>query len=265
MITLCTVTLDRLKDKFEAVLIESILEHCTLVNEVILANNDRGTDYREEWKEGKITFRRIGANEGLGGGPGEQHAFGLHIGIDNASNDLIYLCDPDVFFLSAADEFFYNVKNKYKLDVIGCSHHSATELCGKFFPWHGSVLMNKSKLPGKDWIKEDENILGCPGKWLTRKAGQSQKHLYPYPDGNFDTASALWLWAHQQNWSWMSFLTPDAHLYTTKFYRASTKISERFKLQKLIYHAVSGSIIPAVWEPYKATYDSFKKEKESEE
>ena len=251
MITLCTVTLDTL-NQYEKVLIESILQHCTMINEVIFADNSKNPDFYDEWEEGKIIFRRIGAQTTttvLAGG--DQHALGLHTGIDAANNDLIYLCDPDIFFINNVDEFFYNLKNKYALDAIGCSHHSATELSSTFFPWHGAILMNRTKLPTiPSWLNPK-----YPGKWLMAGLGTDEKELYPNPSGTFDTASALWLWAHLQNWKWLSFQTQDAHLYTTKFFRSNIKISEHFPLKKLIYHAVSGSITPSVWGTYKMIYE----------
>lgn len=257
MISICSVILDLTK-QYEEIFYESIIETTTLVSEVILIKNDAPSNFYEEWTKRGIKFKKYGNSEQAARFTcGDQHGLGLNIAIEKSINEIVYLCDPDLFFMSAADEFFYNLKQTYSLNAVGCSHHSATELAGTFFPWHGNVMIDKNNLPMDiDFLKEDLKI---PGRYLMSEAGVSHKKIYPNPNGNFDTASGLWLWAHKNNWKWLSFQSTDAHCYTTKFYRGNGNVKiNKLQIQKLIYHAVSGSIEKEKWEPYRAAYQEWK-------
>lgn len=257
MISLCSVVLNLTK-QYEEIFYESIVQTTKLISEVVLIKNDAPSNFYEEWTERGIKFKKYGNSElATGFVCGDQHGLGLNIAIEKTTNETVYLCDPDLFFMSAADEFFYNLKEKHGLHAVGCSHHSATELAGTFFPWHGNVMMNKKDLPpiDNDFLKEDVKL---PGKYLMANAGVSYKKIYPNPDGNFDTASGLWLWAHKNNWKWVSFQSIDAHCYVTKFSRGNVKFDMPHPTQKLIYHAVSGSIEREKWEPYRDAYLTWK-------
>lgn len=252
MISLCAVTLDKIKH-YEQIFIKSILDKTKLISEVVLVNNDLPTDTHEEWTEKGIKFKRFGNVEAVAGmACGDQHGIGLDFAITKASNQVVYLCDPDIFFISAADEFFYNLKTKHNLQAIGCSHHSATELCGTFFPWHGNIMFEKKDLPDKTWL---EGIIRI--SWLEGGVGSHAKHLFPNPTGNFDTASGMWLWANERNWRWLAFQTQNAHTYTNKYYRGNIKLTEKLKTQDLLHHAVSGSIEIEAWEPFSNTYQKY--------
>lgn len=261
MISICSVVLDLTK-KYEEIFYESIIQTTKLVSEVILIKNDAPCCFYKEWKERNIQFKEYGNSEQAGGfACGDQHGLGLNVAVEKATNETVYLCDPDLFFMSAADELFYELKKRYNLNAIGCSHHSATELAGTFFPWHGNIMMDKSDLPpmDNDFLKEDVKV---PGKYLMAGAGITYRDVYPNPTGNFDTASGLWLWAHENHWKWMSFQSIDTHCYVTKFCRSNVKMCERFPMQKIIHHAVSGSIEKEVWEPYAAVYQEWKNEEQ---
>ena len=81
----------------------------------------------------------------------------MHECIDKASQPYIFLCDPDIFFYTAVDEFYYNALQSLQLDIIGASHHSATEIAQGYFPWHGNLLVEKEKLVGLS--KEEKDFL----------------------------------------------------------------------------------------------------------
>lgn len=255
MISICSVLLTSIKH-YEEIFIESIVEKTKLVSEVIFAKNDSDESYYEEWEIRGIKFKKFGAKNHLlerhGNSCGNQHGLGLNFAISKTSNEYIYLCDPDIFFYSSADEFFYNLMKKYNLNIIGCSHHAATELSGTFFPWHGNLLVKKKDLPDDKWLANENP---AKGKFLIAGLGILHKNLYPNPNGNFDTASGLWLYSHQQNWRWISFQTNCVHVYTKLFFRGNVKINEKFGRDKLIYHAVSGSIEKEKWLPYKKAYE----------
>jgi hypothetical protein len=252
MISLCSVLLEKIKH-YEEIFIKSILSKTKLISEVIFINTDLSVNTYKEWTARGIKFKRYGNIEAVAGMPcGDQHGIGLNVAIEKATNDTVYLCDPDIFFISAVDEFFYDLKTRYDLQAIGCSHHSATELCGTFFPWHGNIMMAKKDLPDNTWLKGNLKV-----SWLEAGAGHHKKDLYPNPNGNFDTASAMWLLAHEKNWHWIAFQTHNAHLYTSKYYRGNAKIKEKLKPQELLYHAVSGAIEVEAWEPFLKTYNQY--------
>lgn len=276
MISICSVLLNSIKH-YEAIFLESILRKTKLVSEVILAQNDQENGY-EEWKERGITFKRIGSKDAamknFGKTYGHEHGLGLNFAIKQATNEIVYLVDPDVYFYSAAEEFFYNLMQKHQLNAIGCSHHSATELSHTFFPWHGNIMLKKSELPDDEWLKDEligmaeDNYAGLlrgsmnksllKGKFMFPALGYNLREQYPKPDGNFDTGSGLWLYAHQRNWKWLSFQTNCVHVYTKLYYRGNFKLTEKFGRDKLIHHAVSGSIEKEKWEPYYKSYQETK-------
>lgn len=252
MISICAVVLDSIKH-YEDIFLASILKKTSLVTEVILAKNDSGLSFYEEWEERGIKFKKFGNRDEFTKGAvcGQQHGYGLNNAIDRATNDLVLLSDPDIFFYSAVDDFYFQLMMKHGLNAVGCSHHSATELGQRFFPWHGNVLLKKSELPTSTWL---EGELEVKGKFLLPGAGYSQRATYPNPDGNFDTSSGLWLWSNEQNWKWLSFQTTCANVYSTVYYRTNAKIRTRFDFQNLIYHAVSGAISEDGWKNFELAY-----------
>lgn len=276
MISICSVVLNSIKH-YEEIFLESILRKTKIVSEVILAQNDREHGY-EEWHERGITFKRFGAKDAVmknfGKTYGHEHGLGLNFAIARATNETVYLVDPDVFFYSAADEFFYDLMQKYQLNAIGCSHHAATELSHTFFPWHGNIMLKKAELPNNEWLKEElmgmtaDNYIGpriirpnpemLKGKFMFPSLGYGFRSEYPKPEGNFDTGSGLWLYAHQRNWKWLSFQTNCVHVYTKMYCRGNFKLTEKFGRDKLIHHAVSGSIEKGKWEPYNKSYQETK-------
>lgn len=253
MISVCIVTLDKIKH-YEEKFISSLLNKTKLVTEVILAKNDSTLDYYETWQTKNVQFKKFGNMDSYTQNSvcGFQHGYGLNNAIDKATNDIVYLCDPDTFFYTDVDKFFYELMEKHNLQAIGCSHHSATELGQTFFPWHGNIMMRKKDLPTNEWMVEH---LEVKGKYLLPGLGTSHKHLYPNPNGNFDTSSGLWLWAYEQKWKWMAFQTTCVNIYNKAYYRCGNiKILERFPKDKLIYHAVSGAISESGWASYESAY-----------
>jgi hypothetical protein len=261
MISLCSVMLDHMQN-YRKIFIDSIVEKTKLISEVVFSNNSKLPGFYNTWdisRKGlpKITFKEYGTLNEDWLIPGDAHGLGLNISIENATNDYVYLCDPDIFFYSAVDEFFLNLKEKHNLQIVGVSHHSAIALCQTFFPWHGSMLINKKDLPNEEFLK---NELPVKGKYLMAGTGNPKwiiyKDHYPNPEGNWDTSSALYLHAAQNKWKWLAFQTVDAHNYTTQYFRSNVKIQEKFKKERLLHHAVSGAIQrEKIWENFKESYN----------
>jgi len=178
-------------------------------------------------------------------GQSVEHALALHECIKRASNEHVLLHDPDVFYYVPADDFFYRLMTKYDLNAIGVSHSGSTGRAFTYFPYLSNILLKKSELPNDDWLNGriiDDKRLLRKGKFLIRTRIPEFESIFPNPNGDFDTGSFLWLWSYQNNWKWLAFQTADARLYTTKYYRGSVKVKEKFGNQKLLYQRLSDNL-----------------------
>jgi len=259
MISLCTAFIEGMEE-YLPILLESILNRTKLVSEVVVSMNDQPADYYEETVADRgVVIKKIGwphAHKRTAFDPGNQHALGLHNAIERSTRDHLLFCDLDVFFYSAAEEVYLRLMEKHNLQACGCSSHAAVQIATTFFPWHGQVLVKRADLPDQDFLKGkiwmtcgDGDSEGKPcktrfdGKYLQMFAIEGLTEMFPNPEGGFDTASYLWLWAHQQQWRWFAFQTIDCHHYTTRYSRNNCKIIEKLPAQDLIYHRVSGGIL----------------------
>lgn len=187
------------------------------------------------------------------------HALGLHHCISCSSYEYIMFCDPDIIFLNNVDKIYLDLMHKHSLQYIGCAHESACKAAYKYFPYVANSLVRKEDLPDCSFLVGDlyftgalnytSNIgvnhkLQADGKWLISgflpnhykkffKSEPTQKEL---EDTEFDTASNLYIWALENNWRWLSFLTPDCQYYKTSFYRSNCAVKNKSKVEKLIYH-----------------------------
>lgn len=260
MISLATVFVEKTTE-YQQVFLSSVLEKTELISEVMICCVERPADFREEWTERNIKFIKFGPSAPYAykpisyHGPSLQHGLGIHACIDAASNDHVFCSDPDVFFYTAVDKIYLDLMNKYKLNYVGCGRHSAgNDCCYGYFPYIHNCLVRRSDLPDESFMegeytrqrveKEisdyDPNSAPevFPGKFLFPMRIESYDHYFPYPDRAYDTAMYLYVWAKQQDWRWLSFVTPDRYNYTTQYFRTSDnlKIKDRLPFQKLLYH-----------------------------
>lgn len=256
MITLCTVALNRLEG-FLDILKQSILKYTTLINEVVIVRVDEPSCQKES-VIGSIRFKEIGYQAPVftKGNPTAimclEHALGLHRGIDEAANDLVMICDPDVFFVSAIDRLYLELVEKHDLDIIGISRPEGVAHANTFFPSVINSMFFKSSMPGENYLREHltanrsmpEAILkedvALPGKILIPSNVTKREDVWPNPTGHHETGCNLYLWAKENNWQWLSFQTPDCHLYSTAYYRGSVKVS-KLSRQNLLYHAINST------------------------
>jgi hypothetical protein len=253
MITLCTVVLDSC-ERYLPVLVESIVEKTKYISEVLIAKPDGKKDYSREWIDRNIRFLEFTHSEELF----HSHSLCLHECIDRAKNDFVLLCDPDVFFYSAAEEVFLDLYHKHELGAIGTSHHNSINQAQAFFPYIFNLLLRKSTLPDANWMKgliktppvlllgqkdRYETAKIMDGKWLLPGAIPGYWERFPNHGNNaiFDVSCNLTLWAQDQNWKWLSFQTTDCHTYTTRYFRGNFKIKEKIPFRKLIYHSVGST------------------------
>jgi hypothetical protein len=300
MITLCVVSLDRLK-RYLDILYNSIYEHTSLINEIVIVKVDEKPDFKQEWQTNGINFKLIGYQKNIflpiqsnlydklleNENPAMvclEHALALHQAIDHATNDLVMLCDPDVFFLSEVDKIYLDLFEKHNLNIIGISHHSAVCRAESFFPTVINSMFRKSSLPGEDYLREfltSKNSLAInateadkaqqqdvplPGKILIPSNVTGLVDVWPNPNGYHETGCNLLLWAKEQNWNWLSFQTMDCRLYTTGYCRGNIK-TPKLKKQNLMYHAMNSTRghpyeIKARLVKHKEAWESLNKEEQ---
>jgi len=246
MISVCTVTLNGIENYFE-IFQQSVLK-TKMVNEVLIAKPDDLVGTEKFWEINEIQFRQFGTQIVKRLQQGVEHGLGLHACLDRAKNDYLFFCDPDVFFYRhSIDEFYYNIFQKNKLNIIGISPSRPMVFPYTFFPGLQATLVRKSDLPGSDWLKgkiiDDEGV-HRDGKWFIRmKKIPEFMHEFPNPSGDFDTCAYLYLWAKQNNWRWLSFQTKDVHTYEPRYNRSNIKIMDKIMdKEKMLYHAGSSTV-----------------------
>lgn len=278
MISVCAVTVAQDHEQknnsvFEPMFIESVVEKLNLVSEIIICNlSARENSFRERQIKGKKIIN-IGYSSNFFHKHSHSvndfkllhlgHPLGMRHAIENASNDLVLLCDTDIFFYSAVDELYHNIMQKYDLSYIGaCPHGSILYSC-KYFPNVLCMLTNRKYLPDKDFMYNKFSVqdIVCGksgeckilsddypavpeflnGEYLIGRKIEEVAPEFPNPEGLFDTGVYLYLWAKRNNLNWLGFQPADIHIYTSQIYRTNLKIKDRLPIQKLFFHATGGS------------------------
>lgn len=239
MISVVTVILDRLAP-FLGIFTESLLEKVSLVSEVIVVNVDQ-SGIEERWRQDGIDFKLIGGKP-----PFEcnspisycgQHAYGLHVGLEHATNEYIMFSDPDVFFYIDTAEFYASMIEKFNLNFIGVCRPASTAHSTRFFPTLINCMVKKSDLPPNDFGKEIIPSYDFPTYFFPMDSVPKEiKNLYPNPDGHYETGTRLYLWAKQQEWRWWAYIAPDCNNYCKSIYRNNFGDKIRFPKEKILYH-----------------------------
>lgn len=205
------------------------------------------------------------------------HALGLHECINNAHGDYIFFCDPDVIFYTNVDEIYLELMIRHNLDYVGCAHETAEKLPYGNFPYLANSLVKKNNLPDTNFLTNYIYFNDClrmpeslecfkelrtqfiqTSKYLIRGCipemiDKFQMSIDKIMKVDFDTGSNLYIWAIENKWRWLSFLSNDCQNYKTSFYRSNIKLIDRMKPQKLIYHQ---------WGRYRCKPNSFQEFKE---
>ena len=157
MISIATVTNAHLEEFFVPTFLDSIINGLPSVSEVILAKYDCEPGYlKEEIRNSKriVTFH---SGEQAGDCPSSfciSHALNLHSAINRTTNDLVIICDGDIFFHPSVSELYKELFEKYNLNYIGCSHPAAATQAFTFFPNVLCAMFRKSDMPSEDFLKE---------------------------------------------------------------------------------------------------------------
>ena len=192
----------------------------------------------------------------------------------DSKNEYVLLSDPDVFFYTEIDKFYLSLIEKYNLNIVGLSHSMAVKQSFTYFPNILNLMAKKSDLPPNDYMKSlefDNDVLIIPtcedwkekiiAKWLFPNTPKGKEHLFPNPNGNWETGCNLVLWSQENNWRWLSFQTFDCFLYTTQYYRTNFSLRDRFLKTKLLYHTVNSTIQPENYHRFLNEYNNYKLEK----
>lgn len=271
MITLCVVVPEHYEN-YAKIMLDSVFKFLNLISKIYIAvptSEPNETIISREFKHGKeiLKFTAPTKDVIMFG-----HSIGLHACLDKVETEYTMFSDPDIFYMYNADELYLELKNKFNLDYVGCSHHSATSNAYGFFPYLMSSLVKTNDLPPKNWMqghlkyrgsclmlenlnKEEEiSYEIADGKYLLPGPIPEFSHKLPNvkPTVLFDTGNSLCLYGMEQNWKWLSFQTSDCHLYTNKYYRTSSslKVREKFPPHNILWHSVRSGP-EALGEKYK--------------
>lgn len=270
MISVATIVIDKV-EKYLPIFIESLLDKCSLVSEVVICKGDAPPTFEETWKEKDIEFKMIGSEYYKFRHPhmdiSQDHALSLHEAIKQCKNEIIYITDIDIFYYTNVDKVFYDLMQKYDLNIVGVVRNNQLIYSQGYFPSVVSMMLKKSELPTREWtekfcikIKDVEfkdKFLAFNVEWRTERPAFDS--IMPKPKGHYDTGCLLHLWGLENKWKWISFITPDLNNYYTAPFLSKPKINERLEKVKLLYHQ-SASTGPNNFLIYKNAYDTAKKE-----
>lgn len=278
MISLCTVIVKGMEPYLD-ILADSVVKKCRNVKEVVAIKIDeKEVKLINKWNIRDVNFKIVGAplseHRSKANKEWEMmicgHATGLHYALEYASNEYIWFCDPDVFFLSSADDIFLDCIKNYNLNAVGVSHFNTLEQSYGYFPCIISYLTKKSNLPSPEWLNGDfhawsgmrlshrcRKIFPTPGKYLMPGPLPSYQYSFPNPDGIFDAGCNLWLWNEHKKGRWMSFhLEKDRNAfrnnggvsnivyplnYNMKNYKTNFGLDVKMPDQDILYHRTRSS------------------------
>jgi hypothetical protein len=259
--------LDYIEKHYLSSFLESVTTNTTKVKEILIAKADIRPGFTQDWSvEGKdITIKKFGYDRGWNHAgfhyQGIQHALGLHACIDKATQDYIWIIDPDGIIYPKTDKIFLELMDKNNLDIIGLSHYNALETAFTFFPNVINLLVKKDKLPDASFLggkikpqsywrqgarPNDESYPALPykfdGKYLLPGCINSIADEYPANNQSFETGCNLYYWSKINNWRWLSFQCENSNLYTTQYFKSNFKLSTKLYRKNLFYHVGSSSI-----------------------
>jgi hypothetical protein len=243
MITLITVTMP-VVERYLNFFVEST-KKLNLVSEIIICRADMPPDF--EKTNGII--KEVGSKyyNNRPSDMSHDHAFALHSTLDLAKNNLILISDPDIFFYTDVSVFYYELMQKYDLNIVGVARNNPQMYAQGYFPAIFNMLVKKSDLP-KEFTEIEIGGKKYTNKFFAfdLKWREQGKH--------YDTGCLLEMWGRKNNWKWLSFLTGDVHNYSTQFMTSSPKIKDRLEKRKLLYHQ-SMSWPDDAFKEYRENYD----------
>lgn len=244
--------LDRLRP-FLDIFIESLLDKCKLVKEVIIVHVERELEYLEELEKNGVTIKSIGGNQHFWRVEGPtsycaQHAHGLHLGFEKTTQEYIMISDPDIFFHMAVDQYYLSLMQKYQINIIGVSRPTAICHSILYFPSIMNFLMKKTDFPPTSFTNDISPLNKMLNMFTECEVPSyfhpiavdllpiNVKNEFALPEGHYETGCRMFLWIKQEEMRWLGFQTPDCNNYYACFYRNNFHLKEKLPKTKLLYH-----------------------------
>ena len=238
MISFCCAVIGKNLNDYLAILTDTLCKHTTHVKEVIFVQ----TDFRKDrllryWNKNGIDFKLYGMKPLDPPCPRNLtwekticgHASGLHQALNKASQEYVWMSDPDIFLFSSVDQIYLDLMKKYELNLIGISHFNPEGQSYGYFPCIINCMMKKSNLPEENWLggfqaqtgmrldQNGENVFSVGNNWIIPGPLKEYCNSFPNPNGIFDAGCNLWLWNEQKQGRWLSLTLDTRSYYSEKF------------------------------------------------
>lgn len=184
------------------------------------------------------------------------HAVGLHQCIKRAKNDYLILMDHDVIIYKPGfDQFFLEILDNHDLTMLGLQHYKPPmRQAFLHFPTVITAMVRKSQLPQSDWLagklKYRHSII--PDKndpadnypiqhenfFMIQTPIPDMRHIFPNPEGHYDTGCNFWIWVAETGGRWMSFLRGfEKGMYSTRSINNFGLPEDHFGHGRLLFHS----------------------------
>jgi hypothetical protein len=279
VITVCSVLCGNRMSGYMDVLCDNLVRHARLVSEIIFVVTDSEEEgVLNEWTHGHIQCKIYGYPFSFGFGKTRStswyhmvagHAYGMQRAIELASNDLVWMMDPDQFLFMAVDKFYVEMMEEHQVDIIGISHFNPVDQSYGYFPCIINCMCRRSFLPPDTWLAKDLFIWSgmrksdrcvpiqpAAGHYFAAGPIREYEDKFPNPNGIFDAGCNLWLWSEECQGRWMAFYL-DCWLdcfkdnfgtkeivypmnYSQKHYKTNFGLEDSVGEQDLLYHRTRG-------------------------
>ena len=288
MISFCCAVVSKNLEDYLAILTDTLCNHTKHVKEVILVKTDLNRDkVVRSWSKNGIEFRMYGLKPLDPPCPMPAdwqaqicgHATGLYQAIGRATQEYVWMSDPDVFLLSSVDQMYLDLIQKYDLNLIGVSHFNSEGQSYLYCPCIINCMVKRASLPEPNWLggfhaqtsmkisHVGRNVFPVGDCWLIPGHLKEHRDSFPNPAGIFDAGCNVWLWNEQKKGKWLSFhisksdmeKSPDYHLpgfttdnsgfikivyplnYNTSNYKTNFGLEDDLGNTDLLYHRTRGS------------------------
>ena len=257
MISFCCAVINKNLEDYLAIVTDTLCRHTTLVKEVIFVQTDFRRDRLiRQWSKKGIDFKLYGFKPLDPPCPLQLswekmicgHACGLHQALGRATQEYVWMSDPDVFLLNSTDKIYLDLINKYNLHMIGITHFNPVGQSYGDCPCIINCMMKRSDLPTPNWLggfqaqtsmrvsENSTNVFSVGDCWLIPGPIKEQQDKFPNPNGIFDAGCNLWLWNEEKKGKWISFFLDPKEIAEKSFsYHLSTFKTANIGFTELIY------------------------------
>lgn len=257
MISFCSAVINKNLNEYLSILTDTLCRYTTLVKEVILVQTDLRKDkHLRSWQKNGIQFHLFGMKPLDPPCPLElawekmicSHATGLYQAVNKATQEYVWMSDPDIFLLSSVDQTYLELIKKHDLFLIGVSHFNSDGQSYGYAPCVINCMMKRIDLPETNWLggfqaqtamRVQDNgqfVFSVKDCWLIPGPLPDHYKSFPNPDGVFDAGCNLWLWTEKNEGKWMSFyLDPKEMASNSVSYHLSKFKTDNIGFSELVY------------------------------